>query len=127
MAEDKKTILVVDDEPDVVTFISTVLTDHGYEAVTAKDGVQALERVKERRPDLISLDITMPEKSGVKFYREMRESDEYKSIPIVIVTGLSDDFQKFISTRRQVPPPDGYLSKPIGADDVLGAVRKLLG
>lgn len=127
MAEDKKTILVVDDEPDVVTFISTVLTDNGYEAVTAKDGVEALERVKERRPDLISLDITMPEKSGVRFYREMRESDEYKDIPIVIVTGLSDDFQKFISTRRQVPPPDGYLSKPIGADDVLGAVRKLLG
>ena len=127
MAEEKKTILVVDDEPDVVTFISTVLTDHGYETVTAKDGVEALDRVKERRPDLISLDITMPEKSGVKFYREMRESDEYKDIPIVIVTGLSDDFQKFISTRRQVPPPDGYLSKPIGADDVLGAVRKLLG
>ena len=43
------------------------------------------------------------------------------------LTGLSDDFQKFISTRRQVPPPDGYLSKPIGADDVLGAVRKILG
>ena len=127
MAEDKKTILVVDDEPDVVTFISTVLSDNGYEAVTAKDGVEAIERVKERRPDLISLDITMPEKSGVKFYREMRESDEYKDIPIVIVTGLSDDFQKFISSRRQVPPPDGYLSKPIGADDVLGAVKKLLG
>ena len=127
MAEDKKTILVVDDEPDVVTFISTVLTDHGYDTITAKDGVEALDRVKQRRPDLISLDITMPEKSGVKFYREMRESDEYKDIPIVIVTGLSDDFQKFISTRKQVPPPDGYLSKPIGADDVLGAVKKLLG
>ena len=127
MAEDKKTILVVDDEPDVVTFISTVLSDHGYETVTAKDGVEALDRVKERRPDLISLDITMPEKSGVRFYREMRESDEYKDIPIVIVTGLSDDFQKFISTRRQVPPPDGYLSKPIGADDVLGAIQKLIG
>ncbi|MBW2525352.1 MAG: response regulator [Deltaproteobacteria bacterium] len=127
MTEDKKTILVVDDEPDVVTFISTVLTDHGYATVTAKDGVEALQRVEERRPDLISLDITMPEKSGVKFYREMRESDEYKDIPIVIVTGISDEFQKFISTRRQVPPPDGYLSKPIGAEDVLGAVRKILG
>ena len=78
-------VLVVDDEPDVVTFISTVLNDNGYETVTAKDGVEALERVKERRPDLISLDITMPEKSGVRFYRDMRESDEYKDIPIVIV------------------------------------------
>ena len=127
MGEQKKLVLVVDDEPDVVTFISTVLEDHGYATVTAEDGVQALEQVQKQRPDLISLDITMPEKSGVKFYREMKESDEYKDIPIVIVTGLSDDFQKFISTRKQVPAPDGYLSKPIGADDVLGAVKKLIG
>ena len=53
MADNKKTVLVVDDEPDVVTFISTVLQDNGYDTVTAADGVQALERVKERRPDLI--------------------------------------------------------------------------
>lgn len=127
MAEDKKTVLVVDDEPDVVTFISTVLEDNGYATTKAKDGVEALARVKERRPDLITLDITMPEKSGVRFYRDIKESDELKDIPIIIVTGVSDDFQKFISTRRQVPPPEGYLSKPIGADEVLGAVRKLIG
>ncbi len=127
MADDKKTVLVVDDEPDVVTFICTVLQDHGYEAISAEDGQQATDKVKEKRPDLISLDITMPEKSGVKFYREMKESDEYKDIPIVIVTGLAQDFKKFISSRRQVPAPEGYLSKPISKDDVIDAVKKLIG
>jgi CheY-like chemotaxis protein len=127
MAEDKKTILVVDDEPDIVTFLSTVLEDGGYATVTAKDGVEALKLVKESRPDLISLDITMPEKSGVRFYRDVKESDEYRDIPVVMVTGVAGEFKKFISTRKQVPPPEGYLSKPVTKDELLSVVRKLIG
>ncbi|MBW2459966.1 MAG: response regulator [Deltaproteobacteria bacterium] len=127
MAEDKKTILVVDDEPDIVTFISTVLEDGGYATQTAKDGVEALKLVQEGRPDLISLDITMPEKSGVRFYRDIKENDEYKDIPVVMVTGVTGEFKKFISTRKQVPPPEGYLSKPVTKDELLSVVRKLIG
>ncbi len=125
MAEDKKTILVVDDEPDVLIFISTLLEDNGYATVTAKDGVEALSRVEENLPDLITLDITMPEKSGVKFYRQMKESDAWKTVPIIIVTGVSGEFQKFISTRRQVPPPEGYMQKPIEEEELLKLVKKL--
>jgi len=127
MAEDKKTILVVDDEPDITTFIATVLEDAGYVTQTASDGVEALKLVKEARPDLISLDITMPEKSGVRFYRDIKENDETKDIPVMMVTGVMGQFKKFISTRKQVPPPDGYLSKPITKDEILAAVRKLIG
>ncbi len=125
MAENKKTILIVDDEPDVCDLISTTLKDNGYITVTAVDGVDALEKVKAGRPDLITLDISMPEKSGVKFYREMKESDQWKTIPIVIVTGVTDEFKRFISTRRQVPPPEGYLSKPFDENEILGLVQKL--
>jgi CheY-like chemotaxis protein len=127
MAEEKKTILVVEDEPDVVTYLSTLLEDAGYQTVAAGDGEEALEKVKASRPDLITLDITMPNKSGVRFYRDMKESDEWKGIPIIMVTGISSDFEKFISSRKQVPPPEGYVSKPIDKDKILSLIKEHLG
>ena len=127
MADNKKRILVIDDEPDMVAFISTVLEDAGYDTATASDGVEALKELKAATPDLITLDITMPNKSGVKFYREVKEDENWKSIPVVIITGVSGDFQKFISTRRQVPPPEGYISKPLGAPELVSIVGKLIG
>jgi CheY-like chemotaxis protein len=127
MAEERKTILVVEDEPDTITYLSTLLEDAGYSTVAAEDGDQALEKVRGSRPDLITLDITMPTKSGVRFYRDMKESDEWKDIPIIIVTGVTKDFEKFISTRRQVPPPEGYISKPIDREQLLSLVKDHIG
>ncbi len=122
----KKTILIVDDEQDERTYLSTLLGDNGYNVITAENGDEALKKVKEVAPALITLDVTMPEKSGVKFYREMRESDDWKNIPIIIITGVTEEFKKFISSRRQVPPPDGYLSKPIDQSEFLKIVKKLV-
>jgi len=122
---DMKTVLIVDDEPDTRTFLQVLLEDNGYATILAGDGNQAIEKVKEEAPDLISLDITMPEKSGVRFYREMKESSAWGAIPIIIVTGISGDFERFISTRRKVPPPDGYISKPVDKASFLDLVAKL--
>ena len=122
----KKRILVIDDEPDTRTYFSTLLEDAGHETDVAVDGKEALEKVRHQRPDLITLDITMPEKSGVRFYRDLKESEEYRDIPIVIVTGISKDFKRFISSRGQVPPPEGYLSKPIEKQEFLDTVANLL-
>jgi CheY-like chemotaxis protein len=127
MAEGAKTILVVDDDPDTRAFLTTVLQDNGFATVTAEDGVQALARIEEKAPDLIALDITMPEKSGVAVFRKVKEDNRFKSIPVIIITGVSDEFEKFISSRRQVPPPDAYISKPVEPDDLVKKVRKLLG
>ena len=126
MAEDAKTILVVDDDPDTLTFLTTVLEDSGYSTVSAMDGTEALKRIEESPPDLVTLDIAMPEKSGVAVYRSLKEDDGLKSIPVIIITGVSDDFEKFISTRRQVPPPEGYISKPVDVEQLLSKVRELL-
>ena len=82
--------------------------------------------VKESRPDLITLDITMPESSGVRCYRELRSNEEWKSIPVVMITGVSEKFRGFISSRRQVPPPDGYLTKPVDEKELLELIHKLL-
>lgn len=125
MPSEKKTILIIDDEPDVLDYLTALLEDNGYATVTAKDGLDGLTKVKQIMPSLVTLDITMPEKSGVGFYREMKESDEYKDIPIVMITGISKDFEKFISSRRRVPPPEGYISKPIDREQVLSLIGKL--
>jgi CheY-like chemotaxis protein len=122
---DKKTVLVIDDEPDTVAFLTTLLEDNGYATVTAGDAKEALELVAKQRPDVVSLDITMPTMSGVKFYREVKESDDWKDIPIIIVTGISEDFENFISTRKQVPPPEGYCPKPIDKEKYLALVKEL--
>lgn len=122
---DKKTVLVIDDEPDTVDFIRTLLEDNGYSTSTAADAKQALDLIDTQRPDLITLDITMPTMSGVKFYREMKENDARKDIPIIIVTGVSEDFEKFISSRKNVPPPEGYVAKPIDQARLLELASQL--
>ena len=126
MAENAKTILVVDDDPDAVTYLTTVLEDNGFATVSAKDGTEALERIGEKLPDLVALDISMPEKSGVAVYRKLKEDEQLQKIPVIIITGVSEDFKKFISTRRQVPPPEGYISKPVGTEQLLNMVQDLL-
>ena len=126
----KKRILVVDDEPDVVTYLTTLLQDNGYMTDSARDGNQAMDQVKQNKPDLITLDISMPEKSGIKFYRELRGDPELSSIPVVVVTavtgygGKPEEFQKFLETRKQIPPPDGFVAKPIEQDELLSIIKK---
>ena len=122
-----KKILVVDDEADVTTYFTTVLEENGYETASASNGVEAIEAVRESKPDLVSLDITMPEQSGVKTYRMIKEGEEFKGIPVLIITGIAKDFKHFISSRKQVPPPDGYLEKPVKPETLLAEVQKLIG
>jgi len=127
MSEAAKTVLVVDDDPDARAFLTAVLTDNGFATTEAKDGVEALAAIALAPPDLVALDITMPEKSGVAVYRKLREDERLKHIPVIIITGVSDEFRTFISTRRHVPPPDEYISKPVDHQVFLEAVKKLLG
>ena len=126
MTDPARNILVVDDVPDERGYLVTVLSDAGYTVTEAADGEEALEHVATALPDLITLDITMPEKSGVAVYRSLKSDEKTKDIPIIVVTGVSDDFKEFISSRRQVPPPDGYLSKPVDHEELLKIVEGLL-
>jgi CheY-like chemotaxis protein len=127
-----KTILIVDDEPDIVSYLEMILQDNGFATLVAVDGNEALEAVRREKPDLVTLDISMPEASGTRFYKEVRTDPELKSIPIFIVTGVTglggDEhaYEKFISTRRLVPPPEGYFPKPIEREEFLKAVKALL-
>ena len=128
----RKKILILDDEPNVVAYLETLLQDNGYDTVSAMDGREGMEKVRSERPDLITLDISMPEKSGVRFYREIKEDPDLAAIPVVIVTGVTgygykpEDFQKFISSRKKIPPPEGFVPKPIDRDELLKGVTSLL-
>jgi CheY-like chemotaxis protein len=122
-----KTVLVVDDDPDVVTYVCALLHDNGYETLEAFNGDEAVALAERHRPDLVTLDITMPETSGVRAYRALRENEALRRIPVVILTGISHDFKRFISTRPHLPPPDGYLEKPLQAEEFLAEVRKHVG
>ncbi len=127
-----KLILVVDDEPNVVTYLATLLHDNGYRIVSASDGKEGIDKVRSEKIDLVCLDISMPEHSGIRFYRDLRDDPKLSAIPVVMVTAVTGEagdpepFKRFISTRRQVPPPDAFFSKPIDKQEFVDTIAKLL-
>jgi CheY-like chemotaxis protein len=117
-------ILVVDDEEDTRLFISTVLADQGAEVCQACDGVQALEAVRREMPDLMTLDISMPQKDGGEVFEEMRRDPELRDIPVIIISGRPE--LRRLIYQRTVPPPEGFIDKPVDERSLLLNVRKIL-
>lgn len=126
MAEKARKILVVEDEQDLVDYLSMVLKDHGFEVVAAEDGADGLAKAKAERPDLITLDINLPRETGVRMYRNLHEDPETAGIPVVMITGVSHEFKRFIDTRKQVPPPAAYFDKPVKPDELVEKIEELL-
>jgi CheY-like chemotaxis protein len=121
-------VLVVDDEPDVATYMSVVLKQNGFTPVLATSADQALDLVKSECPDLICLDIMMPKRSGFSFYTALREDEECSGIPVVVVSGVVQqgefDFRQFVPDRS-IPPPQYYVEKPIEVEPFVALLRKL--
>ncbi len=117
------TVLVVDDQPDIVTYLEAMLMDNGYDVVTAFDGMEGIQKAKEKKPDLITLDVTMPGKSGISVFHELRNTPELKDIPVFIVTGVLDFRQ--LMYQRTVEAPEGFMQKPINEDVFLMTVERL--
>ena len=124
----KKTVLVVDDEEDVLKYLSSALKASGFNVVIAHDGFEAMEQVKLYNPDLISLDLVMPKRSGVKFYRELIKNKEWSKIPVLIVTGHArDDLGKADLKSLTMSGPEVYLEKPVMPDNYIASIKKLIG
>ncbi len=124
---DRKKILIVDDEKDLLTFMTTLFNDWGYEPLTALDGLECMEKARSEKPDLITLDMTMPRQSGVKTFRELKDSPDLAVIPVIIITAIGDNMEEFLSKRRQVPAPEGFMTKPIDQKALIEMVRGLIG
>jgi Fe-S oxidoreductase/CheY-like chemotaxis protein len=116
-------ILVVDDEPDFVTFISTVLGDNGATVFTAYDGEEAIDIARREKPDLMTLDLSMPGKSGTEVFAEMRADKELNKIKIFIVTG-QPELRKLIY-ERDIRAPEGYMDKPVTDENVVMNIKKI--
>ena len=121
-----KKILIIDDEKDMRVYLEAVFRKAGYDTETAENGEEGQWLAEAQQPDLITLDILMPKKSGIKAYRSLRTSDKTRSIPIVVLTGLMrlDDF---FGDLGDLPQPDELVEKPIERDDFLAKVQNLIG
>jgi CheY-like chemotaxis protein len=117
-------VLVVDDEPDAVTFISTVLEDNGAETLHAANGEDAIDLAKRERPDLITLDLSMPGKSGIAVFRELRGDQALADIPVCIITGRPE--MRELIYQNAARRPEGYIEKPLDEESLLRNVRKIL-
>ena len=130
----ERNILVVDDEPDFVAYLKTIFEQAGHSVTTAFDGEEALTQLRKAPPDLVTLDVQMPRKTGVLFYRQMKSDPRLRGIPVIVITGLrrlNDYAGSFIecffqAERLKVPAPDAYLDKPIDKARLLEAVNDQL-
>ena len=124
----KKKILIIDDEPDVNTYLEAILKSSGYEAYSINDVSNAMERVKEIKPKLICLDIMMPRETGISFYSKLRKDEKFSKTPVIIISGVveSEKFNiyTFVSDKS-VSPPEFYMEKPINVENFLNAVKEL--
>jgi two-component system, OmpR family, phosphate regulon response regulator PhoB len=128
-----KKVLNVEDDPDIRTFVATVLEERGYIPLMAKDGEEGAKKVKNEKPDLIILDILMPKESGIKMYHELKKDPSLKNIPVVMLSGVSK--RTFLRSQaaltefgdETVPEPEAYLEKPVEAEDLAEVLDKILG
>ena len=146
-----KQVLIVDDDQNAVKYLTVVLSEHGYDPVSAADGSEGLEKIQQAKPDLVVLDVMMPKKSGFTLFKQLKKDDRYKDIPILMVTGVAgvleeqethkeETFEKPYDSLREalkkkiremreegLVKPDMFVDKPVDPDSFIAKVRKVLG
>ena len=118
-------VLVVDDDEEIRTFLATLMTDEGAAALQAADGDEALATAIRAKPDLITLDLSMPGRDGIETFCDLRENPTTEEIPVCIITG-HPEFRKVIYDRP-VTPPEGFIEKPCDPEHVVKTIRRILG
>jgi two-component system alkaline phosphatase synthesis response regulator PhoP len=126
--EEKPYILIVDDDPDILEGITTILETRPYRLATARDGKKCMEMIAQEIPDLLILDLLMPRLDGWGVIREMRSEARYAGVPIMVLTTVIED-----ASRRRYELETGlamdvqdYVQKPARPDDLIRCVEKLL-
>jgi len=122
---DKKLVLVVDDDPDLVEMVSLKLQSENLRVAKAYDGIQAWERIKEERPDLIILDVMMPKKNGYQVCDEIKKDPEYKDIIVVLLTAVGDAVTSTSYTHwdGKTALAEEFIPKPIDLDNLMDIVK----
>jgi len=118
-----KKVLVVDDEPDTLELVKLVLESGGFKTLLATSGVDALNQVELSKPDLVLLDIMMPDMDGWEVFRKIKE--KYSKMPIAILTAKAQNIDRLLGLH--VLKADDYITKPFGKNELIDRVRKLTG
>ncbi len=127
-----KKVLIVDDDPDVRLFNTTVVEESGYTPIEAANGEEGLRIVKKDKPDLVILDVLMPKQSGIRLYHELKTDKSLIGIPVIMLSGVAK--RTFLRSQKAltefgdkpVPEPENYLEKPVEADELAREIKKLL-
>jgi twitching motility two-component system response regulator PilH len=117
----------------VQLFSVTVLEENGYTPLTANDGHEGMDVIRQEKPALVILDVLMPRESGIKLYRTLRTESKYESIPVIVLSGISK--RSFLRSQNAlsefggdaVPEPNMYLEKPVEPEELAKAIKSVLG
>lgn len=128
----RKKVLAVDDDPDIISFIVTVLEENDYIPLEANNGEEALAKIRQEKPDLVILDVLMPRQSGIKMYRELKTDDSLKNIPVIILSGITR--RTFLRSQealtefggQNVPEPEAYIEKPVAPEELAEIIKKVI-
>jgi CheY-like chemotaxis protein len=127
-----KTIIIIDDDADTRTYLSTILLRGGYKVLTAGDGQEGWNLIQEHTPDLILLDMMMPRKSGLNLLNEVKTNPQFSSIPVIVVSGIGQmtgvDMQRYLAdkTMDKKIKPGAFLEKPVKPEKLLKIVSEFL-
>jgi CheY-like chemotaxis protein len=125
---DKQLILVVDDDPDLVDMICTKLEAINYRTAKAYDGIEAWEQIRQEKPDLVILDVMMPNKDGYVVCEEIKKDPAFKDIAVVLLTAVVDNLPTTSYTHHEgrTTPADDFIAKPIDLDKLMEIVKENL-
>lgn len=127
----EKKILVVDDEPDVRNFLTACIQDSGFIVDSAVDGQDALEKIEQEIPDLMTLDMVMPRKSGIELIRTLRKNDKWSKLPVIVITAhaqnefASEDIKCFNAFTSGLKPRR-TIEKPVTPEKLVNTICEIL-
>ncbi len=125
MAEERKTIVCIEDEPEMIDLVKLILVRKGFELVGAVGGREGIETVRRVKPDLVLLDLMMPDMDGWEVYQQMKADEELKHIPVIVVTAKAQSIDKVLGLH--IAKVDDYITKPFGPQELIQSVNKVLG
>ena len=123
MSKEIKRILCIEDEPDMIELIRLILTRHGFEVSGANGGIEGVQKIQEEIPDLVLLDIMMPDLDGWEVYQQIKADEKTKNIPVIVVTAKAQNIDKVLGLH--IAKVDDYISKPFTPDSLLESIEKV--